>query len=154
LADLCVFRICPRRYLPFAFSGDGARLNGGRWNEKGTRLVYCASSASLAMLEILVHTPTLPAGMVLIPVTIPRGLSIVAWKAAELPTGWSGHPAPAVLQARGSAWVKTQAAVALQVPSAVAPRETNLLINPEHPDWSRCVVGEPEPIQFDRRLRP
>lgn len=34
-----------------AFSGDGARLYGGRWNSKGVRVVYLADYVSAAALE-------------------------------------------------------------------------------------------------------
>ena len=34
-----------------AFSGEGARLYGGRWNSPGIRLVYTAGSRSLAILR-------------------------------------------------------------------------------------------------------
>jgi RES domain-containing protein len=40
----------------------------------------------------------------------------------------------------------------LAVPSAIIPREWNYLINPEHPDMKRIVVGKPEPFAFDPRL--
>ena len=38
-----------------ALDGEGARLNGGRWNEPGTPIVYTAGSLSLAALDVLVH---------------------------------------------------------------------------------------------------
>ena len=38
-----------------AFSGEGARRYGGRWNSKGHGVVYTSGSISLAILEILVH---------------------------------------------------------------------------------------------------
>ena len=46
-----VWRIATARRARTAFSGDGARLYGGRWNPKGMPLVYCAESRALAMLE-------------------------------------------------------------------------------------------------------
>ena len=38
-----------------AFSGRGAELFGGRWNAKGTAMVYASESIALAALETLVH---------------------------------------------------------------------------------------------------
>lgn len=49
----------------------GAELYGGRWNKRGTPLLYCASTASLCALEILAHSAGLPIGMVLIEIDIP-----------------------------------------------------------------------------------
>ena len=41
---------------PFAdLSGEGARLYGGRWNSSGRAMVYAASDAALAVLEVRVH---------------------------------------------------------------------------------------------------
>ncbi|WP_157832651.1 RES domain-containing protein, partial [Candidatus Regiella insecticola] len=35
-----------------AINGEGARLYGGRWNNRGRLCVYLASSESLAILEV------------------------------------------------------------------------------------------------------
>jgi len=52
---LICFRLVDEDYLESAFSGDGARLYGGRWNAPGVAMVYTAQSLSLAQLELLVH---------------------------------------------------------------------------------------------------
>ncbi|MDX2308236.1 MAG: RES domain-containing protein [Hyphomicrobium sp.] len=36
-------------------SGEGAFLEGGRWNSRGTRAVYCAIDPATAILEVAVH---------------------------------------------------------------------------------------------------
>ena len=36
-------------------TGAGAKLTGGRWNEKGVSVVYAAENRSLACLETIVH---------------------------------------------------------------------------------------------------
>ena len=54
---LTVWRLVTDRFAATAFSGDGARLYGGRWNRKGVSLVYAAGSQSLRSEE---HT--LPGG--------------------------------------------------------------------------------------------
>ena len=70
-----VWRICKRAHA--AFDGEGARLAGGRWNRRGTRMVYASGSLSLAALEILVHCDPalLPADLVAIPADIPDSIS-------------------------------------------------------------------------------
>jgi len=50
---LTVWRLVTARFEKGAFSGEGARLYGGRWNRKGVSLVYTAGSQSLAMLEMV-----------------------------------------------------------------------------------------------------
>ena len=42
-----VWRITTARFAATAFSGEGARLYGGRWNPKGREVVYTAQSQSL-----------------------------------------------------------------------------------------------------------
>ena len=45
-----VFRIANEKYIR-SLSGIGAERYGGRWNHKGTRVVYTAASRALAMAE-------------------------------------------------------------------------------------------------------
>ena len=53
-----LFRICPERYLE-DFSGLGASYqDGARWNFPGTPVMYFASTASLAMLEMAQYLPS------------------------------------------------------------------------------------------------
>ena len=49
------WRIVKRKHAKNAFTGEGARIFGGRWNTPGVPLIYTAASQSLAVLEILVH---------------------------------------------------------------------------------------------------
>ena len=52
---MILWRLCELADAAKAFDGEGARLYGGRWNHRGTRLVYASSTLSLAALECLVH---------------------------------------------------------------------------------------------------
>ncbi len=36
----------------------GAARNGGRWNKKGTYVLYTSESREVALLEITVHPPS------------------------------------------------------------------------------------------------
>lgn len=49
------WRIVKEKHAATAFSGEGARLYGGRWNSVGTSLVYTSGTKALAALESLVH---------------------------------------------------------------------------------------------------
>jgi len=40
----------------------------------------------------------------------------------------------------------------LLVPSVVARREMNVLLNPRHADFTKIVAGYPEPVVWDARL--
>jgi RES domain-containing protein len=50
-----VFRICKTKYAATSFDGESAFRFGGRWNTRGTRIIYTAGSLALAVLEMLVH---------------------------------------------------------------------------------------------------
>lgn len=49
------FRIVKAKHAATAFTGIAARKFGGRWNSVGVPMIYAAASASLAILEMLVH---------------------------------------------------------------------------------------------------
>ena len=153
---LSCWRVCPARRARTAFDGDGARLYGGRWNPKGHRIVYCASSLSLATLEAFVHfdASTSPVvEQVSIRVTLDdEVIRVERVNPAKLPDDWRTYPAPVVLADIGAEWLQSKRTVALLVPSAVTPIEDNVLLNPEHPDMAKVVIGAPEPFAFDPRM--
>lgn len=149
---LVVWRLITARLVETAFSGEGARLYGGRWNRKGVPLVYTAGSQSLAMLEMLVQDEPLRARYVMIPATIPKGLKIERVSLGDLPAGWRDRAAREQLQAIGTDWAKRTTSAVLAVPSAVIPAETNYLLNPLHPGFARIEIGEPREFITDLRL--
>src|SRR5256885_16203700 len=58
---LSAWRIVRATHVKSAFTGEGARVYGGRWNSPGTGVVYVSEHESLAALELLVHlTPLSP----------------------------------------------------------------------------------------------
>ena len=147
------WRIVKARHATGPFSGEGARLYGGRWTSRGRRAVYASASAALAILEVLVHleAPALLPAYVLVPVGIPDDL-IQRRDTAALPPDWRDYPAPVRLQEMGDAWLDAGATPALQVPSAIVPAEFNFLLNPAHPEFTRILIGEPRPYTFDPPL--
>ena len=147
-----VWRIATRRFVVSAFTGEGARLFGGRWNRPGQSVVYTAESRSLALLEMLVQDDPLRAHYVLIPALLPAALSMEYLEVSALPQGWRTQGARAQLQILGHAWLHQSRSCVLAVPSAVVPAELNFLINPLHPDFRRVTLGEPEPLDIDLRL--
>lgn len=147
-----VWRITTARFAQTAFSGEGARLYGGRWNPKGWEVVYTAESQSLALLELMVQDGPLRAHYVLIPANLPADLPETRIDVAQLPDDWRTIGARDVLQTIGQAWLRSMQSAVLSVPSAVLPAERNYLLNPRHPDFSYITVGEPQSLQTDTRL--
>ena len=50
-----LWRICRQRYADVAYAREGARLHGGRWNSKGSRVAYTSTSLALAAVEMFVN---------------------------------------------------------------------------------------------------
>jgi len=148
------WRITKRKHLETAFTGSGARKYGGRWNSPGTAIVYTAETQSLAALEMLVHLDNagLLQGYILVAVDIEESL-VEDLDLAQLPNNWRTDPPPPALRKFGDEWVASAYSVALRVPSALVPAESNVLLNPAHSDFVKLIVGKPVPFSFDPRLR-
>ena len=147
------WRIVKTRYSADAFSGEGARLYGGRWNSSGIAMVYTAGSKSLATLELLVHldnTSVLPSFSIC-PVDFDDSL-VELIDPATLPRDWRQTPPSISLQAVGDDWISRGSSVVLRVPSAVIESEYNYLINPVHIDFKKLVIGGMEVFMLDSRL--
>lgn len=150
---ITAWRIVATRFAADAFTGEGAFVNGGRWNSPGVRMVYTAGSTSLALLELLVHLRNTEAlrAFSLCSVKFEERL-VSSLDRATLPKDWRKSPAPVSLQALGDDWISSRASVVLRVPSAVVDDESNYLINPEHRDFRRLEISTPKPFDLDARL--
>ena len=151
---MLVWRLCSRRHALTAFTGEGARRYGGRWNLPGTAVVYTAESLSLAALELFVNLDTedLPDGFVSFVVEIPAGVRVRHLEPNDLPRGWRKYRAPARTQEIGTAWAKDRETAVLSVPSAVIPDDRLYVLNPSHASFRMIRIGRPEPFALDPRL--
>jgi len=128
-----VWRLCRAIHAEGAFSGEGARRFGGRWNTRGVPMVYCSSSLALAAIELFVHLDPsqAPGDLVSVAATLPEGEPARAITPQELPPDWWAD-LPATRQL-GDAWIRSGASLALRVPSVPIHSEWNVLLNPLHP---------------------
>lgn len=147
------FRIVKRRHALTAFSGDGAREYGGRWNRPGTPMVYAAQTRALAALEALAHFAGAERriAFVIFELAVPDEL-VMRLSPSRLPADWRREEPGDSTQSIGSEWQLGGVSVALLVPSALIPQESCLLLNPEHPDTDKVLVHFPDPFEFDDRL--
>lgn len=147
------WRLVKTRYAASAFDGEGARRHGARWNSPGTRVAYAAETASLAILETLVHLQSsrVLASYSLVAVDFPARV-VEELERARLPADWKRSPPPPDVQAIGDAWVRAGSAAVLRVPSVIVDSESILLVNPAHRDFARLTVHPPRPFGFDPRL--
>ena len=150
-----VYRICKTKYTTTAFDGEGAYRFGGRWNRRGTRMIYAAGSLALATLEMLVHLDDddLILAYSYIAADVPTELILSVKDFRQLPKNWSTSPTPASLQQLGDDWVRAQVSAVLEVPTAIVPHENNYLLNPAHPDFAKIKLEKPKRFVFDERLR-
>jgi len=152
---LKAFRITKTKYKDTAFDGYGSAKYGGRWNRKGSRIVYLADSPALATLEILAHLNYRnPLGLYsLLEVSIPADL-ILTVSIDELPHGWNNHPAPPSTMGFGELWVRSGVSAVLQIPtSLIAGNGSNFLINIEHQNAKDIFSTAVEvPFTIDDRL--
>ncbi len=149
-----VWRIVPKRRHSQAFTGEGARLYGGRWNPPGLRVVYTSATLSLAALEYFVHVSkeTRPDDLVSISLEIPNDVRIECVAESKLPPKWRTYPAIDEVKEIGRKWIKNGASAVLSVPSVIIPQELNYLINPEHSDFRRMKISKPSPFSLNDRM--
>lgn len=150
---MLVYRISKPEYVPTAMLGNGSALAPGRWNNAGVRLVYVATSVSLAMLEILVHVnrEDVPEGLRLLAYELPND-AIYDLPVAQWPAQWKQLPYDDAVRAVGDAFVRDGEYLAIRVPSAVARGEFNILINPAHPGFGQVILRSNEELALDARL--
>jgi RES domain-containing protein len=142
-------------YEAHDLSGKGAELSGGRWNRKGTALVYASVSRALACLETVVHltqTP-LPLNRYLVEIKVPQAVwdEAVEFDASQA-MGWDAEPAAKVSLNWGTAWAKGSSTLLARVPSVVVEEEFNVLLNPQHPDLSLVRATKVRRWLYDGRF--
>jgi RES domain-containing protein len=148
-----LWRLCRKLHAANPFSGEGARLYGGRWNSEGVRMVYTSPSLALAAVETFVNLePNLiPDDLVTIEVEIPDDIQTERVDISSLPRKWH-ELRDESLKAFGDRWILAGETLALHVPSAAIRGEWNVLLNPEHPDFRQVKIGKPRAFAFDLRM--
>jgi RES domain-containing protein len=133
------------------FDATGSTLAPGRWNTPGSPVIYSSQHYSTALLEKLVHgSGRLPPNQHSVEITVPRGISYEVFSPPALP-GWDAMPA-AASKAFGERWCLERRSAILLVPSVVARLDSNVLLNPAHPQLSGITTSLHQPVFCDRRL--
>ncbi|MGB6385253.1 MAG: RES family NAD+ phosphorylase [Terriglobales bacterium] len=148
-----LWRICRAIHAAKAFSGEGARIFGGRWNSQGVSVVYTSPSLALAAVETFVHLePNLrPDDLVSIAAEIADDIHTDRLDPSVLPRKWH-ELRDESLRTFGDRWIRAQETVALHVPSAAIRGEWNVLLNPQHSDFRKLKIEKPMPFEFDLRM--
>ena len=149
-----VYRILRKRYAKTPFDGEGAYRYGGRWSSPGIRLAYASEHLSLAMIEYFIHLDRddPPPDLVVAAADVPDDVSRVSVSRGSLPATWRQTSGPVELALIGDRFARRRREAVLVVPSALAPDESNWLLNPEHPDFRRARIHPPERFAYDARF--
>jgi len=153
------YRISKESNPARAFSGQGAKDWGGRWNSRGVAVVYTAAHRSLSILEVLVHVKG-GAGTGRGVISVPFYIYPISFESAlleefpisNLPAGWNSEPPTAASQSIGDAWVLAARSPVLAVPSVIVPEERNYILNPNHSRFPEVQIASPVVCSFDPRL--
>ena len=135
-----------------AFSGEGARLYGGRWNPPGYPVVYTSQSRALAVLKMFVHLTLEARSMhfLIYEITLPKAARLKLYDGSA--HVWRQPQQSSASQEAGRAWLADGKTLGFVVPSVVVPQEANYVLNPRHPQFARLRISKPEPFAFDLRL--
>jgi len=148
---MTVYRISKCEFIG-KLTGAGAATYGGRWNSKGTHIVYTAASPSLALLESVVHISNIPVdNYCMASIGVPED-KIGEIKLTDLPGNWFVNPAPDRLKSIGDKFVNDNIFLALKLPSAIMMEDFNFLLNPNHPDFINVKIISTRTIPIDERL--
>lgn len=145
---MLLYRIAKKKFIE-DLSGYGARLYGGRWNEKGYSALYTSSSLSLCMCETLVHCDksVIPQNMYFAEMEIPDEL---------IPNDFLILPENISTTDIGTNWLRDKSSVAIKVHSVILPpeysKDFNIILNPEHPDFKKLEIKSVVSCPFDLRL--
>jgi hypothetical protein len=115
-------------------------------------VIYAAASRALCALEVLANAGELADDYVVTPIEVPDELEVKTLSIESLPSNWGAAQAGTDTADIGTAWAERLETAILVVPSAIIPRESNYLLNPRHPEFSKIRFLTPEPFTFDARL--
>lgn len=151
---ISLYRLVKQKWADSPFDGEGAKLFGGRWNNKGHACVYLAENPSLAILEVLVHLSEaqLMDAYVLYQMDVPLNL-VMKTPLDALPAQWNATASSPETAAFGDVWLDSKVSLALAVPSVLSP-DWNYLLNVGHPAFEGVVDKAVQiDFEFDVRFR-
>ncbi|TSJ41503.1 RES family NAD+ phosphorylase [Fluviicola chungangensis] len=151
---MVVYRLANVKYKAQTLSGIGAEKVGGRWNEIGTRAVYCSENISLALLEYYVHSANiayLPKEILIAKIEFPDDFEIKVLD--DLPERWNQYPYSSKTTGIFTELSKNTNFFALKVPSTIVWLESNYILNPLFSEFGRVEIKEFIELPVDERLK-
>jgi len=148
---MIAYRIADARHP--LFDATGATLHGGRWNSVGRRAIYAAETYAGALLEVLVHSnySQPPKKHRVVRIIVPDNVAVETVPLEEV-VDWDAEDR-VNSRAFGDRWIEECRTAVLRVPSVITKgRESNIVFNPAHSEFSLIQAGDPEPVHWDARL--
>ncbi len=151
---MVVYRVANLKHKDATLSGIGAEKVGGRWNQVGTRAVYCSENISLALLEYYVHSENialLPKEILVAKIEFPNDFIIEALN--EIPEKWLQYPYSPSTTKVFTNLVKQRNFFALKVPSSIVGLEYNIILNPLYKAFGKVEIKDFIKLPLDDRLK-
>lgn len=147
-----LYRIIRDRYRHEPLSVVGSRLFGGRWNPKGTSVLYATSTPELGLVETLAHAPTvryeeLPIYWVF-SLDVPDDIRY--HKRDALPDYWQDETYERT-QGWLKDWLGAPDQLGVAVPSVLVPLSYDVILHPAHALFEQIRVIGQEVQPVDRR---
>src|SRR5664279_4485335 len=137
---MIVFRMVQDKSRTVDLNRTGAFRRGGRWNSKGTYILYTSENSSLAYLEYIVplDQDIMPPQLYIMEIGIKVDKLIYTLPEKEYPKNWTQLSLLAN-QVLGDFWMREKKWLVIRVRSAINPTEYNVLLNPLHPKFQAQV---------------
>jgi RES domain-containing protein len=148
---MLVYRIALAKYAGKLIASGRA----ARWNPNEFKMIYTASSRSLACLENVVHRDKMGLSQIFNIMTIecPDHIKIKTIHLKDLPANWADFDQMPKSQNIGLKWLKDNETAMLQVPSSIVEEEVNYLLNPNHKDFKLMRIIKTQSFIFDGRIK-
>lgn len=144
-------------YAADSLDGNGAASSLGRWNDVNQHVIYAAPTLAMAVLETAAHIRpgSIPLDRFVVSIEVPGDLwdARVRVPASELPVGWDAVPGSMTAIELGGKWYTAKQSLILEVPSAIVPEESILLVNASHPGVGRLKAKAVRRFECERLFR-
>ncbi|MFT4154038.1 RES family NAD+ phosphorylase [Parafilimonas sp.] len=152
-AFMLLYRIGATQYAN-DLTGEGARLNGGRWNHAGIPCIYTGGSRSIVLLEYSVHVSihNIKRALSFATFSVPDD-SVTEIRTADLPGNWKDFPHPKETRDFGSRLLAANSSLVIKLPSVIIPQEYIYLINPDHTPIKQVKITEVTDYAYDVRVK-
>jgi len=128
----------------------------GRWNLRGSRVLYTSNSPSLCAWEVFAHqvgTDSWPEDLLLLKIGV-KEKNIISVNPQDLPQGWNTLSYKNNARRFGTSLFSKNDIPGFWIPSVVIREDYNLVLNPLFPNYSDLVTLEKAyPFDYDDRFR-